>query len=62
MPAKKKKTSAKTGKSKAVKKTALKKPVSTKPANQIPTAVVKAPRGKAITVSNPSNTPPTSAA
>jgi len=57
MPAKKKKTSAKTGTSKAVKKTALKQP-----ANQIPTAVVKAPRGKAITVSNPSNTPPTSAA
>jgi len=57
MPAKKKKQTAKSGKQTAVKKTAVKKPVSTKPANQIPQAVVKAPKGKAITVSNPESNP-----
>jgi hypothetical protein len=62
MPAKKKKQTAKSGKSTAVKKTAVKKPVSTKPANQIPEAVVRAPKGKPITVSSKNKPlPPTAA-
>lgn len=74
MPAAKKKTTAKLGnKNKAVKKTALNKPGNpqtkgsverkTKAANQIPEAVVRAPKGKPITVSDRATkqTPPPAA-